>query len=122
MHFGYNGQNLALWNCDCLEMLRHEDFVVRKLFKEKTTAIQEPLCLCFYVCYVCWPCILWCASVNSPSLGYSIHSPPPPPPIVLYNEGLLYLEFRSSLPHSHPAHSPIHYEEGCDRLPRKENL
>jgi hypothetical protein len=33
---GYNGQNLAVYNCESLEMLRHyEGFVVRKLFKIK---------------------------------------------------------------------------------------
>lgn len=32
--FGYNGQNLAVYACESLEMLRHEEsFVVRKLFK-----------------------------------------------------------------------------------------
>jgi hypothetical protein len=37
MDFGYNGQNLALYNCEFLEMLMHSAFVVRKLFKIKRT-------------------------------------------------------------------------------------
>jgi hypothetical protein len=28
--FRYNGQNLAVYNCEFLMMFRHKDFVVRK--------------------------------------------------------------------------------------------
>jgi hypothetical protein len=38
--FGHNGQNLAVYNCGFLEMLRrYEGFLFRKLFKIKRTPI-----------------------------------------------------------------------------------